>query len=302
MSEIVRPCCWICVPKCSPPETQVGLGELWTHWAQIGAKFGHLGPCQGIWGSWGQLRLSGGHVEAKLGDVMLKPYVRLCSAMFLVLRPEMLSLQQDQDFKWVSFELCLFRLGPGKATLWLRWCHLGANYVGAVLKAITLPPGPEGETESNQKPSKTQKLRQNPPSKCSPQWPSSLNFFSRQAGRRASPSRAKWDDDVFAKVTSSKARAPLARPAPTERCGRIFGPASFFLKLPVRAEKRSALTHSDIYRHPYGISSCTVTCFASAGAMLDNPMALLCHLRLTSIPHNFGCASVLSKLPKLVRG
>ena len=21
MSDIVRPCCWICVPKCSPPET-----------------------------------------------------------------------------------------------------------------------------------------------------------------------------------------------------------------------------------------------------------------------------------------
>ena len=31
MSDIVRPCCWICVPKCSPPETpifKVGFGEL----------------------------------------------------------------------------------------------------------------------------------------------------------------------------------------------------------------------------------------------------------------------------------
>ena len=36
-------------------------------------------------------------------------------------------------------------------------------------------------------------------------------------------SRAIWDDDVFARLTSSKARAPLARPAPTERFGRILG-------------------------------------------------------------------------------
>ena len=59
MSDVVRPCCWICAPKCSPPETprfEVGFGELcFIHlgvkrkdgsiWAQIGAKFGHLGPC-----------------------------------------------------------------------------------------------------------------------------------------------------------------------------------------------------------------------------------------------------------------
>ena len=74
---------------------------------------------------------------------------------------------------------------------------------------------------------KTQKLHenanlsQNLPSKRSLQWPCSLNLLpGRQI--KGPPSRAIWDDDVFAKVTSSKARAPLARPAPTERCGRIL--------------------------------------------------------------------------------
>ena len=54
MSGVVRPCCWICVPKCSPPEALASyVGPIWgssarikaTFWAQTRAKFGHFGPC-----------------------------------------------------------------------------------------------------------------------------------------------------------------------------------------------------------------------------------------------------------------
>ena len=69
---------------------------------------------------------------------MLKPYVRFCSAMLLVLHPEMLSPQQEQDFKWVSASYVGSIWGSSKAILWPRWCHLGANFgdFGAGLKAI----------------------------------------------------------------------------------------------------------------------------------------------------------------------
>ena len=68
---------------------------------------------------------------------MLKPYVRFCSAMLFVLHPEMLSPQQDQDFKWVSAS-DVGSWGSSTAILWPHWRHLGANFgdVGAVLKAI----------------------------------------------------------------------------------------------------------------------------------------------------------------------
>ena len=59
--------------------------------AQIGAKFGHLGPCYGIWKlqlcflgqGWGILRaikLAGGHIEAKLG--MLCHVEAICQILF----------------------------------------------------------------------------------------------------------------------------------------------------------------------------------------------------------------------------
>ena len=176
--------------------------------------------------------------------------------MLLVLRPEMLSPQQDQDFKWVSASYVC----SSKATLWLRWCHLGANFgdFGAVLKAIWAHFGPcwgivkfeptdtpprrspwpwrwnriKSKTAPKHKNSaktqtcmavkakRNQKSTPNPPSNAPPSGPAAS--ISCAAGKiKAPPSRAIWDDDVFAKVTSSKARAPLARPAPTERCGRI---------------------------------------------------------------------------------
>ena len=78
----------------------------------------------------------------------------------------------------------------------------------------------------------TQKLRQNanlhgskgktqpkilpkPIFKTLSQWPCSLNLFPDWQNKGPPPSRAIWDDNVFARVTSSKARAPLARPSPT---------------------------------------------------------------------------------------
>ena len=114
-------------------------------------------------------------------------------------------------------ELCLLHLGSSKAALWLRWCHLGANFgdFGAVLKAIWDHFGPccfgivknnpkihlqnarlALKAKKNQiknrpktqnfaktqtcmavKAKRNQKSLQNPPSKCSPQWPCSLNLF-----------------------------------------------------------------------------------------------------------------------------
>ena len=105
--------------------------------------------------------------------------------MLLVLHPKMLPPQEGQDFGFLRAMLAPFGV-KYKATLWLRWCHLGDNFgdFGAVLKAIwdhfqpccfgivknnpkihlrnALPPGPEGETESNQKPSQNIKT----PPKC----------------------------------------------------------------------------------------------------------------------------------------
>ena len=111
--------------------------------------------------SWTKLELNQamlGHVEA-IGQVYLW-------AMWLVLRSKC-PPQQDQDFKWVSASYV-------GGQVQLRWCHLGANFgeFGAVLKAMwdhfgpccfgivksnpkirlrNAPPGPEGETEPNQK-------------------------------------------------------------------------------------------------------------------------------------------------------
>ena len=109
-------------------------------------------------GSWGQVGPSGGHVEAKLGS----------SAMLLVL---MLSPSRTKILS--GFLRAMFApFGVKyKATLWLRWCHLGANFgnVGAVSRSIwdhfrpwylgifknnpklylqnALPSGPRGVTE-----------------------------------------------------------------------------------------------------------------------------------------------------------
>ena len=75
----------------------------------------------------------------------MKRYVRFCSAtsaMLLVLHSEMLSPQPSRTkilsgFLRAMFAHCLLHLGSSKATLWLCWRHLGANFgdFGAVWKA-----------------------------------------------------------------------------------------------------------------------------------------------------------------------
>ena len=155
------------------------------------------------------------------------------------------SPQQDQDFKWVSASyvgsISYGRvgaiLGPTSAILGLCWRLYRIIFYQRYTSET--PPWPwrrdriKSKTDPKHKnPAKmltcmavkakrNQKSSQNPPSKRSPQWPCSLNL-SRDWQNKGPPSRAIWDDDVFSKVTSSKATAPLARPAPTERCGRIF--------------------------------------------------------------------------------
>ena len=68
-----------------------------TFWGRWGRSLAILGPVE-VPGSYSSA--SCGKVGSQVGlcYVMLKLYVRFCSAMFLVL----LSPQQDQDFKWVS--------------------------------------------------------------------------------------------------------------------------------------------------------------------------------------------------------
>ena len=75
---------------------------------------------------------------------------------------------------------------------------------------------------------RNQKSSQNPPSKRSPPWPCSLNLLRAWQNKGPPSSRATWDDDVFVKGTSSKARAPLASPAPTEQRGRVWGVFDFW--------------------------------------------------------------------------
>ena len=79
-----------------------GLKQPWAFWAP------RLGPSLAILdhvkvsgsyssASWAKLELSQamlGHVRSYMSD--------FCWAMWLVLHPKMLSLQQDQNFKWVS--------------------------------------------------------------------------------------------------------------------------------------------------------------------------------------------------------
>ena len=124
---------------------------------------------------------------------MLKLYVRFCLAMLLVLHPELPSPQQDQDLKRVSASYVGSIWGSSTAILWLRWCHLGANFgdFGTVLKATWGHLGPccfgivekNPKIQSIQKPpqntktppkryaKRNQKSFQNPPSKCSPSGP-----------------------------------------------------------------------------------------------------------------------------------
>ena len=168
---------WICVPKCSPPETprfEVGFGELcFTH---LGVKckdgsniLGRLQLCF-LKQSWGILRASWA-----IGKPCSSPVGAFCSAILLLLQPEMLS---RADFKWASASYAGSIWGQSTAILWRRWCHVGAKLgdfganfgdFGAVLKAIwdhfrpcyfgilknnpklylqnALPSGPRGATE-----------------------------------------------------------------------------------------------------------------------------------------------------------
>ena len=109
-----------------------GLKQLWVFSPQI---FNQAWPClSGSYGSasWAKLELSQamlGHVEA-ICPVFVGHVVGFASKDAFP--------QQDQDFKWVSASYVGSVSGSSKATLWLRWCHLRANFgdFGVVLKAV----------------------------------------------------------------------------------------------------------------------------------------------------------------------
>ena len=137
MSDVVRPCpgfgelCFIHLGVKRTDRWNI-LGPDWGQSLAISGAVKVFGSYSSaswgeVGGSWGQAGLSAGHVEAKLGHVMLcwsymSDFVGFASGNAFP--------QQDQDFK--------FHLGSSKATLWLRWCHLGASFgdFGAVLKAL----------------------------------------------------------------------------------------------------------------------------------------------------------------------
>ena len=156
MSDVVRPCCWICVPKCSPPEAptfQVGFGK--PCWFHLGVKCKEpsniLGPPSlAILGLLRHLEATALLLAAKLGDlegklgyreVMLKlSRAMLCQveAICQVLFGHVVGFasrnalpQQDQDFKWVSASHVGSIGGSSTAILWLCWhCwhHFGINF------------------------------------------------------------------------------------------------------------------------------------------------------------------------------
>ena len=174
------------------------------------ASWGEVG------GSWGQVKLSGGHVEAKLA--MLCHVEAICQILF----GHVVALPPAGPRFWVGFcELCWLHWGvkygylmatvPSCTQLRQFWgCVEG--YMGSFWTILlrhsqytseTLPPGPEGETESNQKrfqntkngkmmtcmaikAKRNQKPSPNPPSKCFPQWPCSFNLLHdwQNKGRR----------------------------------------------------------------------------------------------------------------------
>ena len=116
-----------------------------TFWAQIGAKFGHLGPVKvsgsyssASWGkaggSWGQVKLSGGHVEAKSCWSHMSDFVRPCSWFCI----QDLPTAGPRFLKWVSASYVGSMWVSSTAILWPRWCHLAANFgdIGTVLKAL----------------------------------------------------------------------------------------------------------------------------------------------------------------------
>ena len=163
--------------KCKDRSNILGpdWGKVWPSWALLkyleatallfGAKLGDLE------GKLGYREVMFKLSWAMLCYVMLKLHVRFCSAMLLVLHPKMPSPQQDQDFKWVSvsyvgslwgqvrlpYGYVGAILGPTSAVLKAIWDHFGPCCFGIVKNnpkshlRNAPPPGPEGETESNQK-------------------------------------------------------------------------------------------------------------------------------------------------------
>ena len=108
------------------------LGKVWPPWALLryleaialllGAKSGDVE---------GKLGLSGGHVEAKLGYVTLCFVEAICQILFghvVGFASRSALPPAGPRFKEGFCQLCWPHLGLSKATLWLRWCHLGANY------------------------------------------------------------------------------------------------------------------------------------------------------------------------------
>ena len=155
MSDVVRPCYWICVPKCSPPEApifQVGFGKPCCFHLGVKCKDASnilgpdWGPSLAILGLLRRLEATAlllaaklGDLEGKLGDreVMLKlsramlcQVEATCQVLFshvVGFAPRNALPKQDQDFKWASAS----HVGSSTAILWLCWhCwhHFGINF------------------------------------------------------------------------------------------------------------------------------------------------------------------------------
>ena len=159
--QIVRPCCWICVPECSPPEAptfQVGFGK--PCWIHLGAKRrdpGNIlgpdwGPSLAILAQLRHLEATALLLAAKLGDfegklgyrevmlrlsrAMLCQVEALCQVLFghvVGFASRNALPQQDQDFQVGFCQPC-----------WLHW-GLKYGYLVAMLALLApfwdqLPP------------------------------------------------------------------------------------------------------------------------------------------------------------------
>ena len=178
MSDIVRPCCWICVPKCSPPETlrfEVGFGPFGGQmqgWKQhfgprLEPSLAILGPVKvsggysyaswsKVGGSWGQVGLS---------EVVFKVSWKILFGHFVAFAARNALPQQDQDFKWVSASYA--------GSIWVN-ARLSYGPVGAILGPISVILGLcwrlYGIILEH-----TRKQPQTTPPKRFPQWPSRRN-------------------------------------------------------------------------------------------------------------------------------
>ena len=131
MSDVVRPCCWACVPKCSPPEAPRFLSRFWQ---------AMLDPF------WGQLQGSRQHFGPRLGPSLatLGPALQYLEATALLLAAKLGDLEGRLGYRGVMLKLSWAMLCYVEAICQILFAHVvgfaswnarplaGPSYVGSI--------------------------------------------------------------------------------------------------------------------------------------------------------------------------